>query len=1434
MTEYIWSGAASNAFSNQDNWSEAGTGHPGVPGGSDSARILTTATIDGPGSAGFISVENNVTFNGTISATGVPSGDTAFLVTNNASATFGGGASLDVSNKNIGVASGTLALNGGASASVSVSQNNLGGFYLADTGQVATATVDGDGTSFTSNNGMSIGTRGHGSLTVSDGASVTANSLNTSTGFGVYIGDAATGHGELTIESGASFSGNSFAVIGSQNGAQGHVTVTGDDSSWSQDVGITVGFSGHGELEVSATGRVETGAMTLGTTQSGSGHVEVFDDGSEIVIDNTLKVGAGGSGELTIRDAGEVRAQDLVIGESEAGEDAENSVHVQGENSLLDIQGDAVVGQGGSGRIDIEEAARAQAATLTLAAFAGSHGHLHVTGAGSEFIVQSDSLIVGYDGSGEIEVDNEGLVDAQQAIVRVGAGSSGHGEITVASAGRMLTGIMELGSEGHGELSVSGAGSEVITAPDAYVGLGAGSSGEAEITDDGLWQISGWLYVGSAGHGGVEVNGGTLDIGGNLIIGQYASGSGELSIFAGTVNIAGGDVTVGAQGHGALHVGASSTLNVDAIVLGSQSGSSGELKVEGDGATFTSAALTAGWAGEGKVEVTGGGLLQIAGNAFFGFGGGSSAEAGIGSGGIFTVGGDLLIGSAGSVEFHVEDGGTVTGYNTVTIGQLEGSSGTVHVHDEPEDGDDNTSFLSQLDLTVGAAGHGELIVEGGGAAGSNATTYVGLESTGEGEIHVEGEGSRFDGNDVYAGGFFANGGTGRLKATEHGLIAVSGLLTLWDNGTAEVDETGMLVVGNAASAVAGHLVVDAGMVVTGSGAIEGDVVNNGTIVAWWDGDGEFSIVGHIGGTGILDFDGDAAISIAGGADHTQVVTFDDAAAWNERLVLAPSGVDDFAAEIWYFGFGDEIELTNLAGAFLAYDADLNVLSIFGEDGVAAGALARLTFTDFNDVTPFVLVSNGNGGAVIRVDDGANLPPEIEGGVAVQLYAPENETSFAFIAATDPELHALSYYIVGGTDAGFFAIDHITGELSFIDAPDFENPLDDGFDGIYEVIVGVYDEFGASNSQIVTVIVSDVAGIVRHGGPGAESFVGTSEDDELYGNGGNDTLAGLGGHDTLVGGNGIDTADYSEAASYVVVRLSTNLEQNTFGAGFDTLRGIENLIGSAFGDELTGSTHANVLEGGSGDDWLKGNQGNDLLIGGDDNDTLMGGEGDDTLIGGAGDDWLAGGDGFDTADYSDAAGSVTVRLSTIELQDTGGAGFDSLQGIERLIGSAFGDALTGSARADTIEGGAGNDAIKGNADNDLLLGGQGLDTLWGGEGDDTLDGGADRDILYGGAGNDTFRFSFAGDSAPGAATRDTIADFLGINDGGGDLIDFSALSETLTFHADGVFHGGAGDVRFYESASGDTFVEADLNGDLKADVQILVRGLHDLVEGDFLF
>ncbi|WP_204154556.1 cadherin repeat domain-containing protein, partial [Leptolyngbya sp. CCY15150] len=61
-------------------------------------------------------------------------------------------------------------------------------------------------------------------------------------------------------------------------------------------------------------------------------------------------------------------------------------------------------------------------------------------------------------------------------------------------------------------------------------------------------------------------------------------------------------------------------------------------------------------------------------------------------------------------------------------------------------------------------------------------------------------------------------------------------------------------------------------------------------------------------------------------------------------------------------------------------------------------------------------------------------------------APENTTLVVDIEATDDsssEENGLSYSLSGGEDQGLFTIDATTGELSFLSAPDFEQPLDVG-------------------------------------------------------------------------------------------------------------------------------------------------------------------------------------------------------------------------------------------------------------------------------------------------------------------------------------------------------------------------------------------------------
>ena len=93
--------------------------------------------------------------------------------------------------------------------------------------------------------------------------------------------------------------------------------------------------------------------------------------------------------------------------------------------------------------------------------------------------------------------------------------------------------------------------------------------------------------------------------------------------------------------------------------------------------------------------------------------------------------------------------------------------------------------------------------------------------------------------------------------------------------------------------------------------------------------------------------------------------------------------------------------------------------------------------------------------------------------------------------------------------------------------------------------------------------------------------------------------------------------------------------------------------------------------------------------------LTGALGDDTLVGGPGIDRLAGGPGNDTADYSNAAGGVTVKLWAGMAFDDGDGGVDILIGIDNLIGSSYNDVLTGDGWDNVLDGGAGDDVLTGS-------------------------------------------------------------------------------------------------------------------------------------------
>ncbi|WP_395672346.1 beta strand repeat-containing protein [Inquilinus sp.] len=152
--------------------------------------------------------------------------------------------------------------------------------------------------------------------------------------------------------------------------------------------------------------------------------------------------------------------------------------------------------------------------------------------------------------------------------------------------------------------------------------------------------------------------------------------------------------------------------------------------------------------------------------------------------------------------------------------------------------------------------------------------------------------------------------------------------------------------------------------------------------------------------------------------------------------------------------------------------------------------------------------------------------------------------------------------------------------------------------------------------------------------------GRDRDDILAGGAGADILSGDGGADQLDGGSGIDTAYYASGMAGVQVDLGAHTASGGDAAG-DTLTGIEQLMGSEFGDTLTGDAGANALWGQGGDD---------VLTGGGGGDTLKGGAGVDRFV------YLAAGDsagGLATQDkIGDFAAGDRIDVSAIDVNGAG--------------------------------------------------------------------------------------------------------------------------------------------------------------------------------------
>jgi Ca2+-binding RTX toxin-like protein len=182
----------------------------------------------------------------------------------------------------------------------------------------------------------------------------------------------------------------------------------------------------------------------------------------------------------------------------------------------------------------------------------------------------------------------------------------------------------------------------------------------------------------------------------------------------------------------------------------------------------------------------------------------------------------------------------------------------------------------------------------------------------------------------------------------------------------------------------------------------------------------------------------------------------------------------------------------------------------------------------------------------------------------------------------------------------------------------------------------------------------------------QNITGSGFNDTIYGSMDNNIINGGLGDDTIDGGDGVNTVSYASATSGVTIDLSL-INQDTGGAGFDTLFNIQNVIGSAYGDTLSGTDLGSVLDGGG---TIEDNI--DIILG-----NFM---------------------GNDILSFDSATSGVTIDLSMEgATQDTIGGGIVEIFNIHNVIGSRHDDTLTGDSLSNQITGGLGDDMLSGGFD-----------------------------------------------------------------------------------------------------------------------------------------
>jgi len=465
-------------------------------------------------------------------------------------------------------------------------------------GSTGTVTVDGAGSTWTTNGVVYIGNTGAGTVIISNGGKY--NSLNTDTSVYFEIGEQATGNGTVVVS--------------------GVDSNTGDRSELITNNRMYIGAGGTGRLDVLDGGLVSAEySSSVGELSGSKGVLNVSgvdtatDQRSTFrVVHNQFWVGDEGEGIVKITDGGLVQVDQTVGVGAEVGSIGGITVsgvdQASGYHSSLEA-GQVRVGYGGFGTLAISDGGRVSDVDGSVGYLAGSKGVAVVEGAGSEWI-NVNEFTVGYAGEGELLIRDGGKVSSTMGYIGRNAGSTGR--VTVEGAGSewKTVSTLTIGVDAGGELLVRNGGK--VSSAVGRIGSGIGANGTVIVAgSDSTWTITNNLDIGALGTGTLNIRNG----------GQVSAYYSQVSTGGGTGNVlvegAGSALTIaqyfgiGSGGIGALIIrDGGAVYDNDGIVGHSSASSSSTAIIDGHGSTWKSTNMLAvGGSSNGTLTVSNGGAV---------------------------------------------------------------------------------------------------------------------------------------------------------------------------------------------------------------------------------------------------------------------------------------------------------------------------------------------------------------------------------------------------------------------------------------------------------------------------------------------------------------------------------------------------------------------------------------------------------------------------------------------------------------------------------------------------------------------------------------------------------------------------------------------------------------------------------------------------------